>query len=376
LLKIATDIRFLDILIVEAARQGFSDIILLAGHLGQQVHDAYHGRQFGESHVRVVIEPEPAGTGGALAFAAPWLDPWFMMANGDSFFEINLRRLVANPNPNTGGRLALRRISDPARYGTVQLDGTTITGFFEKSAHIVGPALINGGIYLLSRQILSSISGACSLEQDIFPMLAASRQLEGQEHQGYFLDIGLPDTFEQACREIPSKLHRPAIFFDRDGVLNFDEGYTHRVEDLKWLPGAKQSILAANEAGYLAIVVTNQAGIARGLYSEEDMHAFHQAMQDQLYEIGAHIDAFYFCPFHKDGLVAAYTQPNHPDRKPNPGMIVRAMTDWRIRREGSFMVGDRDHDVQAASAANIPGYLYDGGDLEGMIVKLLQSHRS
>jgi D,D-heptose 1,7-bisphosphate phosphatase len=376
LLEIANNMRFIDVLIGEAVRHGFSDIILLAGHFGQQVYDLYHGRVFHHASVRVVIEPEPAGTGGALAFAASLLDPWFLMANGDSLFEINLRRVAAKPTSGTVGRLALRSIANPDRFGTVKLEGSKVTGFFEKCGSNVGPALINGGIYLLSKDILGFVSGACSIEQDIFPKLAASGRLEGEEYKGYFLDIGLTDTYIQACAEIPAKMQRPAVFFDRDGVLNHDEGYTHKVLDLKWCPGAMDGVLAVNEAGYLAIVVTNQAGIARGLYSEEDMHNFHNAMQDQLSEIGAHIDAFYFCPFHKDGTVEAYVHPNHPDRKPNSGMILHATNDWSIKKAGSFLVGDREHDVQAAEAANIPGHLYKGGDIESLIKYLLSSKQN
>jgi D,D-heptose 1,7-bisphosphate phosphatase len=367
LLEIAPDLRFLDVLLENASRQGFKDLILLAGHLGEQVIERYHGTSVYGAQVRVIKEPEPAGTGGALAFAHDVLDPWFVMANGDSLFDVNLRQLARDPNPDFMARLALRRVDDASRFGTVVLDRDTITGFFEKSTVSSGPALINGGIYLMSKAILDQISGPCSIETEIFPGLVSAGLLRGVEMAGYFLDIGLPDTYDQACREIPSRRRRPAVFFDRDGVLNHDEGYTHKIEDLVWMPGAKAAVRAVNEAGWLAIVVTNQAGIARGKYTEADMHRFHEAMQLSLSEEGAYIDTFYHCPYHQDGIVAEFTHPDHTDRKPNPGMINRALAEWPINAEKSFLIGDREHDVIAAQRAKIDGVLYQGGDLLGYI---------
>ena len=125
----------------------------------------------------------------------------------------------------------------------------------------------------------------------------------------------------------------------------------------------ERSYSRLNEAGYYVLVVTNQAGVARGYYDEVQVSAFHAHMQDQLAEIGAHIDAFYYCPFHPDARIASYRVADHPDRKPNPGMILRALTEWRVDRTSSFLVGNNDSDILAAQRAGLPGMLYVGGDL-------------
>jgi D-glycero-D-manno-heptose 1,7-bisphosphate phosphatase len=187
--------------------------------------------------------------------------------------------------------------------------------------------------------------------------------------------MGLPETFAQAKREIPRRRFRPAAFLDRDGVLNADTCYVHRPEDLTWLDGARQSVLALNEAGYLVIVAANQAGVARGYYSERDIARFHERMQDDLAAIGAHIDAFYHCPFHPEAVVPAYAHADHPDRKPNPGMIMRALREWPIVRTGSFLIGDRDTDLEAGRRAGIPGYLFEGNDLRAVTDKALREQR-
>ncbi|MFT3722012.1 MAG: HAD-IIIA family hydrolase [Hyphomonadaceae bacterium] len=371
LLEIAPNLRFLDTLLFELARHGFNDIVLLAGHLGEQVEAAYQNRRVLDAAVRVVRELEPQGTGGALKFAEGILDPWFLMANGNSLFEFNFRALAADRPLGMIGRLALRDVADPARYGAVEVDNGRITKFREKDPSLKGPALINGGVYLLSRDILAHIPGACSIEADVFPRLASEGRLEGRAFDGYFLDIGLPDTLAQARLEIPGRKVRPCAFLDRDGVINVDAGYTFRAEDLRFVTGAAKAIRRLNDSGYYVIVVSNQAGVARGLYSEADIAAFHREISVQLADVGAHIDAYYYCPFHPEGVLEQYCHPDHPDRKPNPGMILRAKKDWPIDVTKSFLIGDRSTDLEAAAAAGLPGILFEGGDLDELMQRQL-----
>src|SRR5207237_9096752 len=137
--------------------------------------------------------------------------------------------------------------------------------------------------------------------------------------------------------------------------------YTSRPEALLWQPGAIAAIRRCNDSGRLAIVVTNQSGVARGYYTEADVHAFHAQMQTELGRHGAHIDAFYFCPYHGDGVLPEFTHADHPDRKPNPGMLRRALLEWPIDPERSFLVGDTDGDIAAAQAAGLTGWRVDHG---------------
>lgn len=147
---------------------------------------------------------------------------------------------------------------------------------------------------------------------------------------------------------------RPAILFDRDGVLNFDYGYVSRCEDLQLTLTAGQAVRKVNEAGYLAIVVSNQSGVARGMFSCEDVDRFHDAMQSALRPFDAHIDAFYFCPFHPEGSISDFAS-DHYDRKPQPGMLLRAISDWSLDPSRTVMIGDKDSDMLAAAAAGVRG---------------------
>jgi D-glycero-D-manno-heptose 1,7-bisphosphate phosphatase len=156
---------------------------------------------------------------------------------------------------------------------------------------------------------------------------------------------------------------RPALFLDRDGVLNEDQGYVHRWDDFRWIEGAREAVAAFNQAGWLVIVVTNQSGVGRGYYTEDDMHALHGRMTEELAQAGGHIDAFYHAPQHPEAAVEAYRHPDPPDRKPNPGMILRALAEWPIDRERSVLIGDKVSDMEAATRAGVRGVLFPGGNL-------------
>lgn len=163
----------------------------------------------------------------------------------------------------------------------------------------------------------------------------------------------------------------PAVFLDRDGVLIQDVGYPHLDAHLVFVPGAAQAVRRLNAAGFLAIVVTNQSGVARGLFTEARMHAFNAAMVRTLAAQGARIAAVYACPFHAEASDPAYRHPDHPDRKPNPGMILKAAAEHDVDLSRSFMIGDRDTDIQAARRAGVPGFLFEGPDLDAFVRDLL-----
>ncbi len=156
---------------------------------------------------------------------------------------------------------------------------------------------------------------------------------------------------------------RPALFLDRDGVLNEDPGYVHRWEDFHWIAGAREAVAAFNAAGWWVFVVTNQSGVGRGYYTEADIHALHAQMSESLAQVGGHIDAYYYCPQHPEALDEAYRHPDPPDRKPNPGMLLKAMADWPVDAARSIMVGDKDGDIEAGRRAGIRALKFKGGDL-------------
>lgn len=155
---------------------------------------------------------------------------------------------------------------------------------------------------------------------------------------------------------------RPAVFLDRDGVLNKDLGYVFEPSRFHWLPGAIEAVRRLNERGYLVIVVTNQSGIARGMYSEEEFRDLTRWMLNELERRGARIDAVYHCPHHPTEGKGEYLV-DCDCRKPRCGMLERAAADFNIDVERSVLVGDAQSDLEAAEAFGIRGLRFTGGDL-------------
>ncbi|MEQ8557351.1 MAG: HAD family hydrolase [Henriciella sp.] len=157
-------------------------------------------------------------------------------------------------------------------------------------------------------------------------------------------------------------IRHPALFLDRDGVLNVDRGYVSRVEDFEWIEGAIDCVKNFKARGWYVFVVTNQSGIARGLYTEEDMQTLHAHMTEELAAHGTAIDRFYHAPWHEEGEVARYRKASI-DRKPGPGMLLQAMAEFPVNREQSFLIGDKPTDMEAARAAGVGSFLFTGGNI-------------
>lgn len=159
---------------------------------------------------------------------------------------------------------------------------------------------------------------------------------------------------------------KKAIFFDRDGVLNFDTGYVYRYKNIRWIPGAREIIGQLTQEGWLLFVVTNQSGIARGFYTENDVQILHKQMNNELAKYGGHITEFFYCPHLKGAMIPEYDVDCNC-RKPRPGMIVNAMSKYNLIAARTFLFGDSDRDIQAAKNAGIKGFLFNGKDLGSFI---------
>jgi len=164
----------------------------------------------------------------------------------------------------------------------------------------------------------------------------------------------------------------PAVFFDRDGTLNVDTGYLHEKEKLQWMPEAREAVKLANDRGYLAIVITNQSGVARGMFGEKAVRDLHAYMNEELEKIGAHLDGFYYCPHHPEAAVPEYRK-DCDCRKPKSGLISAACKDFDIDLGQSLMVGDSPRDVECAERAGVRGVLYKGGSLLELVDFLISA---
>lgn len=355
---------FVDLLVRDAVRRGFTDILLLAGHAAPEVQHYVTVRRATLPEgvtLDVVVESEPLGTGGAVCNALDQLHDRFLLMNGDTWFDFNW--LDLDLGEGNGAVIAARKVPLADRYEHLALDHDGhVTAIVPRSTR-EGDAVINGGLYVLDKADLAGFEGKFSIEADLLPRLVKQGRLSARVYDGFFIDIGVPDSLAEARRTIAEQMRRPALFLDRDGVLNHDDHYVGTPDRLRWMEGAAAAVRAANDAGVYVFVVTNQAGVAKGHYGEAEVDLLHCWMAEELRTAGAYVDDWRYCPYHAEGSVAAYRQA-HPWRKPEPGMLLDLMANWPVEASRSLMVGDKASDMEAGANAGVPVLRFDGGNLK------------
>jgi len=373
---------FLAWLLRELCRWGVEEVMLLAGPRAAEMEAS--ARTILPTLPRrlalaVATEPEGAGTAGALFHARDRLDERFLLLNGDSLLDGNLAALLADAARDdpatTAGRLALATVADTTRAGVVRCEGDRITAFDERPAAPGRPGDIHAGIAVLHRALFAELPAAGSLERDVLPRLAAAGALRATRVPGWFIDIGVPEDLACARAELPRRLHRPALFLDRDGVVNQDLGYVGSRERFRWTDGAREAIRAATDSLWHVFVVTNQSGIARGLYDDADVTALHEWLADEVRRAGGTIDDVRYCPHHPEAVRAAYRRACDC-RKPAPGMLRALLAVWEVDASAAVMIGDQPTDLAAAAAAGMRGIRFDGGSLYDAVLAVVRRKHS
>ena len=331
---------FLEYVIGNLVRWGIRDIVLSTGYCAEAIRRCLEDGKALGARLRYAEEDSPLGTGGAVRFAAAQLQEPFFVLNGDTLLDCAfqpLAQLVLGRGAKAG--IVLREVEDAGRFGAVAFLDGHIHGFHEKGQ--AGSGLINGGVYLLTPAALKALPlGPSSLERELFPRLAQEGTLVGTVCNGFFLDMGLPSTYGEAQTLLPAwkkNATRKAVFLDRDGTLIVEKNYLHNPDEVEILPGVPEGLALLRQHGYHLIVVTNQAGVGRGYYSVEAMHAVNERVQALLSKEGVELDALYFCPHPPDEACRC--------RKPAPGMLEQAVCALGISLETSFVIGDKPCDI-------------------------------
>jgi len=343
---------FLELLLRSLATKGIREFILLTGYMHDQIESYLKdGSSFG-FRISYSRESSPLGTGGAVNAAIRLLfdEQNFILVNGDTYFEFDLESLESQ-HEQTGAiiTMALKYIGCAERYGAVELDHKTwrISGFREKRAGLED-IYINAGVYMVNTARYPIYQGTqpFSFEEVVIQHLMNERMLYGLPFGGKFIDIGVPEDYFYAQKELSrwmASTLTPALFIDRDNTIIRDNGYVHDLNDISIIPEVLPLMQVAIEAGVKVIIISNQAGIAKGRFSKEDSDSLNTELICRLKDEGIRIDGIYTCPYHDEGCVPYYTKASL-DRKPFPGMILKAAEDHGIDISKSIMVGDKESD--------------------------------
>lgn len=336
---------FLAYLIELLRDAGLERVLLLLGYLPEAI-EAY----FGDGH-RVGIDIEYSvtavedETGRRLAQAAARLDPAFLLLYCDNYWPLRLDAMwTAFQGSGATGQLTVYENADGYSRDNVLVDAEGWITSYDRSRRAPGLRGVDIGFALLRREALDLLpDGNVSFEATVYPRLVERRQMRAFRTGHRYYSIGSPERLA-ATEEFLAR--RPAIIIDRDGVLNRKPPraeYVRSWEDFEWLPGALEALRLLTEAGYRLLVVSNQAGIARGQLTHEALAAIHERMRAEAAASGGRLDAIYVCPHGWDEGCAC--------RKPKPGMLWQAQREFALDLSRTVFVGDDERDGQASEAA-------------------------
>ena len=345
---------FLAYLVELLRTQGFKRVLLLLGYLPEVIQAHFGDGHQWEMQIDYAVSAVEDDTGRRLKLAASRIDPTFLFLYCDNYwpmpFEAMWRRYLALDVP---AMLTVYRNADRYTRDNVRLEADGRIAVYDKDRAAQGLGGVDIGFGVFRREVVERLpEGNVGFERVAYPALAAAGQLGAfvTDHRYYSVSSHerLPMTEQFLART-------PAVIVDRDGVLNQKPPraeYVRSWRDWEWLPGAVEALRRFTEAGYRIIVVSNQAGIARGAMTEADLSAIHARMRADVESVGGRINAIYHCPHGWDDGCAC--------RKPKPGMLHAAQRDFHLDLSRTYFLGDDERDGQAAEAAGCPWRLVDG----------------
>ena len=207
---------------------------------------------------------------------------------------------------------------------------------------------MNGGVYFFKKSIFNYISNKhLSLENDIFPKLIRRKKIAGKLFKNFFIDIGTPNNFKRAQNALLLYFRRPAVFLDRDGVINHDYEYVYKYKNFKFRKGVLKGLDFLIKKKFYLFIITNQAGIAKNVFKERDFLKLHKTLKQKLSSKNIYFDEVQFCPYHPKAKIKKYKKITSL-RKPGNKMIKNITSKWLINKHKSFMIGDKLSDQQCA----------------------------
>ena len=342
---------FIQYILNNKSKYNFKRIIILCGFKSNIIFKKFHKKKVNLTEIICIQEKKLLGTGGALSNLKKLKVKNFVLTNGDTIFDININLLVSSLKKKKIGVIALtqnkKQVSQ--KLNTLFLKNNIVS--VKKNSK-----LMNGGIYFFNKSIFKYIKKKkYSLENDLLPKLISMGKINGKIFNNFFIDIGSKHYLKIAEKKIKKQYTKPAVFLDRDGVINYDYGYVHQIKKFKFRPGVLQGLKYLTKKKFYIFIVTNQAGIGKKIFSEKQFIQLHKNINKKLKKINIFFHDIQFSPFHPRAKIKKYKK-NSLMRKPGNKMIENIKLDWDIDKKKSFMIGDNVTDKLAANKSALKFY--------------------
>ena len=331
---------FLDLIINKLIKYRLDKIFLLCSYKSKKFFDKYHNKKINSfTKIICIDEKKLLGTGGALVNAKNKLADYFYLLNGDTYFDGDLLQLNEHFDKKKFDVIVSTKKIYNIRYGAIKEKNNIIQEFHNYSKK--ERSNINLGTYIVKKKILNNFKNEpLSFENDILPKLVKKKRVQCSFFtKNFFLDIGVNSDLRKAKLILP-KIKYPAVFFDRDGVINKDTGYVSQIEKFSFTKNIFKTIKYFNRNNFFVFIVTNQSGIGRGYYTEKTMKKLHDWMLNQFAKNFSRIDEIFYSPYYESSK--KYSSKFYFDlRKPNIGMYKQAIKKWPIDKNKLIMIGDK-----------------------------------
>lgn len=371
LLKI-NNISFLELLLYRICTYNFKKIFLICSYKSNQFFKKFNNRLIFGTRIYCLREKLPQGTGGALYLLKKKIDCDFLLFNGDTFFDINIDKFY-NFSKKQNNEISIAFTTNKNYKSNKKLINLTLNNNLvikNKSK----TKIMNGGIYFIKKKYLKKIENkTSSFENDHIKNLISNQKISGKVFNNYFIDIGIKKNLIKAKKELPKIIKNKAVFLDRDGVINEDKGWVYKKKDFKILKGVISAIKYLNKKKFLIIIVTNQSGIGRKLFTERQFLNLQNYFQNILKNNYCSYDDLFFCPHHPKEAFGSYKK-KCKCRKPGTKMIHDAIKKWSIIKKNSFMIGDKCSDKVAAIKAKISFFYKNKNNLNDQIKYILDKN--
>jgi D-glycero-D-manno-heptose 1,7-bisphosphate phosphatase len=357
---------FLDYIIQKYQKYPVRKIFFMAGFRGKQIKRIYHKEKKNFVDFEVIIERNRLGTGGCLNLIKNKTLKNIVVINGDSFIDFDFKLFFLKKFESS---LIKVLMTDNSNYKEVK-KLTNLGIHKNKLVFKKKSKLINSGIYHLKKNLINKLQNKnLSFENDIIKPLIKKKRVIADYQKGYFIDIGLKKNLSFARNTLNTEIKKPAIFLDRDGVLNHDYGYVYKYQNFKWMKGSIEALKYLNKKNIHIFIITNQSGIGRGYYKEKDFDNLHKKIKNYLAKKNIFIDDVVYCPHHPKFARGKYKK-TCKCRKPGNQLIIDLKNKWNIDMKKSFMIGDKSSDQMCAKKSKLKFY-YRDKNLYKQIKKLI-----